>query len=1048
MRHIYPDQKETEQLYNQTDDRATKQDIIDLENQIQDLSQSLDNLSHALTTYEEGMAESVNTSALNAATATIGSLQSTLADIATANLDNLTVSQQATLHELIADTARIIGNLNADDIDADSITANSGVFNELEVANFNITNWQATSLNADTIIGKNITATQGFSALGQITGTAGARIHGTTDVDSLSARNGISALHGTSTFRDVDVWGELEAAKISTSDINWLSYQSYTHTNNLYLTIPHFENGAYYLRAVDGEQRTLFTAEIRNSINNYIVSWSQKEIGIITAIYHIGADNDAKLVIGLHFEDQDFSLYYADVSASDLVAPSSSLNPPDEYNSVYQVIYQDGTKFFKAVDLANSGSSGILKKRVTDNRALATRSYDYDGTEVVNDYDYLPDQSLNKADDVEFHGLDVHDFSTDNMEVPGTFKAGNIYNGPGLTTAERQALPDETLLIETGGDPQVDSNWYAGMIKGSVPTATNIVKMWALGTDNMWAGTNTIVQAHPNAEILWDTGYPVGAIVFPFDRQIQGRTEFAVIENDITGVQYAISGQVNAEYGAWVAEVELYNSNVFHMYDDATEDYTSWEYNLYAMNGTQGGNPLPRIYSNSAATQPINSDWFYEDHTGEKIYFEDPSTHLVNAFTVLTAPDLQVLAYMNFEYQELGGNGKLTRKTTINNVMQIKPIVPYNENGTTLTDNTPLVYDHNDDTIKKATGNVKFPADVEITGDLIMNGDVEFDDATAHNIEAHNLEATNDLFVNRNAVINGDLEVRGTTFSSEVENVQSDGDWIVLRANNPTGLNTGDYAGIVFHKYNAAGKDAAITVDNTGTFRLSTQTEESVSPLANTWLVDSQYFKENVSFQNATLLSENYPVTRYSEIHTDLEAYKVDTSVSPTGHLFYDPEATVAVYYPNVIYFNNAIQLDGTPITWTPSGTDVSKEVHFYTSISFMEPQSSDMEPVMTRDETANLTDKALLQWDNTNEKAKTIPAPTQNNTYLKANLGAGGQITYSWGTGGGVGVSFIGTRAAYNQAKLIPVGQDGHIPSGSLVIITDENDFLEGENK
>ena len=36
-------------------------------------------------------------------------------------------------------------------------------------------------------------------------------------------------------------------------------------------------------------------------------------------------------------------------------------------------------------------------------------------------------------------------------------------------------------------------------------------------------------------------------------------------------------------------------------------------------------------------------------------------------------------------------------------------------------------------------------------------------------------------------------------------------------------------------------------------------------------------------------------------------------------------------------------------------------------------------------------------------------------------------------------GVAFKGTRSAYNTAKLIPEGSDGHIPSGALVIITDE---------
>lgn len=45
-------------------------------------------------------------------------------------------------------------------------------------------------------------------------------------------------------------------------------------------------------------------------------------------------------------------------------------------------------------------------------------------------------------------------------------------------------------------------------------------------------------------------------------------------------------------------------------------------------------------------------------------------------------------------------------------------------------------------------------------------------------------------------------------------------------------------------------------------------------------------------------------------------------------------------------------------------------------------------------------------------------------------------------------GLAFVGTRAEYKQAKLIPEGQTGHIPSGTLVCITDENTYLMGEQK
>lgn len=45
-------------------------------------------------------------------------------------------------------------------------------------------------------------------------------------------------------------------------------------------------------------------------------------------------------------------------------------------------------------------------------------------------------------------------------------------------------------------------------------------------------------------------------------------------------------------------------------------------------------------------------------------------------------------------------------------------------------------------------------------------------------------------------------------------------------------------------------------------------------------------------------------------------------------------------------------------------------------------------------------------------------------------------------------GLAFVGTRAEYEVAKLIPEGQTGYIPSGTLVCITDEDTYLMGEEK
>ena len=43
-------------------------------------------------------------------------------------------------------------------------------------------------------------------------------------------------------------------------------------------------------------------------------------------------------------------------------------------------------------------------------------------------------------------------------------------------------------------------------------------------------------------------------------------------------------------------------------------------------------------------------------------------------------------------------------------------------------------------------------------------------------------------------------------------------------------------------------------------------------------------------------------------------------------------------------------------------------------------------------------------------------------------------------------GLAFVGTRAEYETAKLIPEGSTGYIPSGTLVCITDEDSYTFGK--
>ena len=97
--------------------------------------------------------------------------------------------------------------------------------------------------------------------------------------------------------------------------------------------------------------------------------------------------------------------------------------------------------------------------------------------------------------------------------------------------------------------------------------------------------------------------------------------------------------------------------------------------------------------------------------------------------------------------------------------------------------------------------------------------------------------------------------------------------------------------------------------------------------------------------------------------------------------------------------------------------------------------------------------DDLLIMWDkarektvkiknrdfNKNNQPKTLETPIEvdnvEETTVEGALGAINDKVKNFTAG----VAFNGTRSAYNTAKLIPEGSDGHIPSGALVIITDE---------
>ena len=479
MRNIFSDKEQTNNLFNQENNMATKQDIQDLSNQISAISASLDNVSENLSQYIAAMGKNITTGQINALQAAISILEATNAKLTTANITSLTVSGMSSLASLTADLATIASDLSVGgsvEINGD-IKASNATFEEITATTANIANWTVENLTANKITATEIEA-------GSI------KSNGIVSADNIeSATATIGNLSGNEiTAGKVTVSNELSSGlgtfdEVKIENIHWKEYVDYPNTTEVYLTVPHFENGTYYLRA-NGPTKTLFTVEIQNSVDNFFVRWSQALAGYIATMYKTGDGPNSQICIHIkNIENVAFTLEYATICATPNVsAPVGSVNPPSVYGTRYPVIYKDGNKFFRLVDLANQGSdSHILSKVSTNVYDDATLTYTFDGTENVIYYDYIPDQSLNKDNNVQFNKITTSESSATTSDISESLTVGkkvklpNIYNGPALTEEEKAALPDDTLLIDTNVISRKTTKASTVQIKPFVPYDENNV---------------------------------------------------------------------------------------------------------------------------------------------------------------------------------------------------------------------------------------------------------------------------------------------------------------------------------------------------------------------------------------------------------------------------------------------------------------------------------------------------------------------------------------------------------------------------------------------
>ena len=168
MRELFPKNNSTD-ILGKDSDIVKKEDLLPITEQLQNTIQQLNILSDSLSQYETDNTQAINTTQLNAINAAIQSLEAVNSELATAEVDNLTVSSLAQLTTLTVQLATII----------DSFTAPSGIINQLQsqeitVGQLNVQNisavaaeigeWSVSNLTTTNLTANNKITTSAFES--------------------------------------------------------------------------------------------------------------------------------------------------------------------------------------------------------------------------------------------------------------------------------------------------------------------------------------------------------------------------------------------------------------------------------------------------------------------------------------------------------------------------------------------------------------------------------------------------------------------------------------------------------------------------------------------------------------------------------------------------------------------------------------------------------------------------------------------------------------------------------------------------------------------
>lgn len=1022
-----------------------------------------------------------------------------------------------------------IGSLTADQIDAVTANLTNGYFQNLQSVNGTITALNSTTVIADTVSGTQVNgenasftdtvSTTNLNATNKVTATEvetqNLIVNGAHNFDTLNANNITASQLTADTIESTTAHltnVDIDTASITNAGIDNALVQNAniadiqnTHIETEYIThdtengtilaaegdyiiveLPKFVNGYAQLAITDADGNLYFAAEAHNSMNNWMVKYSQAAFEDYKPLQTIAFYNNAEDVTQCYFKiligDSTYRWYYKINSLDTQVSPQLYVNewPIPTGNSgfiEYRIVsyYLSATLFNKPVIDSSSGASSTpLTISPTDIYDLADKTAKtYDTTAAVISRNYKPNQELNTYSDVEFNTVEAPFLNIANAEVQNKFTAPNIYNG--TAPADLSTLDDETLYLPIGGStsgtlgdgwainklPNTKLRGYASTLLKSFNHQTYDTEYTPQQGYAISYGANPDTFQTPYldpASLVSGEAYKAKAFI-AIDNLTNTPYYFIFGTNFTDGTEAVQAGKLAYITAKDIAPQKYFSVNDFFTDDTKVHIFepAEWEENagVYTYNGTA----------------LIEGTEFYVEN-------ETSDLNVPNGTYTVVYTDTFILLNNDVSYTRTGSGSKISRKTTKNGVAQVLPIIPFEDSPSTTTTTTyytdgndimdvngnvvvpqgtagaqtavgsfapyngaiykedngdyyevsgftdtgalvedpaliaelqgetfvtiysvpytvttglddthVLVYDSTKDAIVKSAGNLTFEGDLHVKGDLTVDGEtalnddltvtgdisatgdatiggdasiagntsitgtlevtdtttlnddltVNADETVTGDLEVQGNIRANELNVANDVIVGGDLWVNGATHSTTVEELTAQGDVITVRANNSSALGTGQVSGLVVHAYNGI-DDLALVADEDGTLRVGTGVG-----------TDTTYTK--IALKAADGMYYTYDDT--------------------------DPD--------NITYTLLNPQPSGTMMTW--SGKQEVTGYTLWASATFTIVDKTSLEPIMTRDEEANMTDGALIKWDATDLEGKTIAKPANDSLSLVSDI-------------------------------------------------------------